>query len=117
VATTDTKTMIAGAVGRLIDEVPALRGLALVFRLELRERGGPATWRVQTPGPAVTRDPAPDASVSVAMDRPAFNLLAEKAHLGDWIAAYDKGMIRVTGDPNVIKLIGKVVAMRRARQK
>ena len=116
-ATSDTKTMISGAVERLIDEVPALRGLTLVFRLELRERGGPATWRVQTPGPVVSRDPASDATVFVAMDRPAFNVLAEKARLGDWVGAYDKGVVRVTGDPNVIKLIGKVVAMRRARQR
>jgi len=116
-AATDTKTMIEGAVSRLVDEVPALRNLAMVFRLELRERGGPAVWRVETPGPKVSRDPAAGAKVAVAIDRPAFNTLAEKGHLDDWVAAYGKGVVRVTGDPNVIKLIGKVVEMRRARQK
>lgn len=112
----DTKTMIEGAVARLIDEVPALRNLAMVFRLELRERGGPAIWRVETPGPKASRDPAAQGKVNVIMERPAFNTLSEKAHLADWIAAYEKGVIKVTGDENVMKLIGKVIAMRRARQ-
>lgn len=114
--TSDTKTMIEGAVARLVDEVPALRTLALVFRLELRERGGPATWRVETPGPKVSRDAAPDARIALSIDRPAFNTLSEKAHLGDWVAAFDKGVVRVTGDQNVIKLIGKVIELRRSRK-
>lgn len=116
-AATDTKTLIEGAVARLLDEVPALRNLALVFRLELRERGGPATWRVETPGPKVARDPAADSRIAIALDRPAFNQLAAKGRLGDWVTAYEKGAIRVTGDQNVMKLIGKVVEMRRARQR
>jgi hypothetical protein len=116
-ATTDTKTLIEGAVARLLDEVPALRNLALVFRLELRERGGPATWRVEMPGPKVARDPAGDGRVAVAMDRSTFNQLAQKGRLEDWVAAYRKGVVRVTGDPNVMKLIGKVIDMKRARQR
>lgn len=116
-ATSDTKTMIEGAVARLVDEVPALRNLALVFRLELRERGGPATWRVEVPGPKVSRDPAGDGRIAIAMDRPAFNQLAEKGRLGDWVTAYEKGVVRATGDANVMKLIGKVVEMKRARDR
>lgn len=116
-ATSDTKTMIEGAVARLVDEVPALRSLAMVFRLELRERGGPATWRVETPGPKVSRDAAAEGRVEVAIDRPAFNTLAEKGHLEDWVAAYEKGVVRVTGDANVIKLIGRVIELRRARKR
>ena len=115
-ATSDTKTLIEGAVARLIDEVPALRKLSLVFSLELRERGGPAMWRVEVPGPTAKRDPAAGV-VTVAMDRPAFNQLAEKGRLGDWVSAYEKGVVRVTGDQNVMKLIGKVVEMQRARQR
>ncbi len=114
-ATSDTKTLIEGAVARLIDEVPALRNLALVFRLELRERGGPATWRVETPGPTASRDPGGDARIQIAMDRPAFNQLSQKGRLADWVAAYDKGAVRITGDQNVMKLIGKVIDMKRAR--
>lgn len=116
-ATKDTKTLIETSVARLLDEVPALRKLALVFRLELRERGGPAMWRVELPGPKVTRDPAADGRVAVAIDRPAFNLLAEKGRLADWVTAFDKGVVRVTGDQNVIKLIGKVIELQRSRTK
>jgi hypothetical protein len=116
-ATSDTKTLIEGAVARLVDEVPALRNLAIVVQLELRERGGPATWRIETPGPKVSRDPAAEARLTVAIDRPAFNTLSEKARLGDWVAAYEKGVVRVTGDQNVMKLIAKVIEMRRARQR
>ena len=116
-ATADTKTLIEGAVARLLDEVPALRNLALVLRLDLRERGGPATWRVEVPGPKAARDPAKDGRVAVAIDRPAFNALAAKGRLGDWVAAYEKGTVRVTGDPNVIRLVGKVVERRLARKR
>lgn len=116
-AAKDTKTLIETSVARLVDEVPALRKLTMVFRLELRERGGPAMWRVEIPGPKVTRDPAGDGTVVVAIDRPAFNQLAEKGHLADWVSAFDKGVVRVTGDQNVIKLIGKVIEMQRARVK
>ncbi len=114
-ATKDTKTLIETSVARLIDEVPALRKLAMVIRLELRERGGPAMWRVEAPGPKVTRDPAADGTIVVAIDRPAFNELAEKGHLVNWVTAFDKGAVRVTGDPNVIKLIGRVIELQRAR--
>jgi hypothetical protein len=116
-ATTDTKTLIEGAVARLVDEVPALRNLAIVVRLELRERGGPAVWRVETPGPKASRDPAAEGRLEVAIDRPAFNKLAEKGRLGDWVAAYEKGVVRVTGDPNVMKLIARVIELRRSRQR
>jgi hypothetical protein len=116
-ATKDTKTLIETSIARLVDEVPALRKLAMVLTLELRERGGPALWRIETPGPKVTRDPTADGKITVAIDRPAFNLLAEKGHLTDWVTAFDKGVVRVTGDQNVIKLIGKVIELQRSRAK
>ena len=48
----DTKALIATAVGRLIDDVPALRQLKLVVRLQLEAKGGDAPiWRVEVPGP------------------------------------------------------------------
>lgn len=116
-STTDTKSLIEGATARFVDEVPALRTLALAVRLELRERGGPAIWRVELPARTAKRDPAADARIEVSMDRQVFNQLAEKGRLGDWINAFDKGAVRANGDPNVLKLIGKVVDMRRARQR
>lgn len=114
-APADTKTLIEGAAARFIDEVPALRTLALVVRLELRERGGPAVWRVEVPGPTAKRDPAADATIELAMDRPAFNELSTKGHLDDWVTAFTKGVVRVTGDQNVMKLIGRVVELRQAK--
>lgn len=116
-ATTDTKTLIEGAAARFLDEVPALRSLGIAVRVELRERGGPAVWRLALPAVSASRDPAGDAKVEVAMDRQEFNRLAEKGRLADWIAAFDKGTVRAQGDPNILKLIGKVIAMRRARQR
>ncbi len=115
--TSDTKTLIEGAAARFIDEVPALRTLALVIRLELRERGGPAVWRVELPAKTAKRDPAGDATIELTMDRPAFNQLATKGRLDDWAGAFEKGVVRAQGDPNVLKLIGKVVQMRRSRQR
>ena len=114
-APADTKTLIEGAVARFLDEVPALRSLALVVRLELRERGGPAVWRVEVPGPTAKRDPAADSRLEIDLDRPAFNRLAAQGHLEDWVAAYTKGVLRVHGDPNVMRLIAKVVEVRRAK--
>jgi hypothetical protein len=104
VPTTDTKTLIEGAVARFIDEVPALRTLAVVIRLELRERGGPAVWRIELPAKTAKRDQA-------------FNQLATKGRLDDWIGAFDKGVLRTQGDPNILRLVGKVVEMRRARMR
>lgn len=117
VSTTDTKTLIEGAVARFIDEVPALRSLAVAVRLELRERGGPAVWRVELPAKTAKRDPAADAKVELTMDRQVFNQLAVKGRLGDWVTAFDKGAVRVHGDQNILKLVGKVIDMRRARQR
>lgn len=116
-ATTDTKTLIEGAAARFIDEVPALGSLALAVRLELRERGGPAVWRLELPARSAKRDAAADAKVELIMDRQVFNQLATKGRLNDWIGAFDKGAVRAQGDPNVLKLIAKVIDMRRARSR
>ena len=69
------------------------------------------------PGQTAKRDPAADARVSLVMDRPAFNQLSQKARLDDWVTAYEKGVLRATGDPNVLKLIGRVVELRRAKRR
>ena len=42
----DTRALIAQAVERLGQEVPALRQVKLVIRLELRSRGDVPVWRV-----------------------------------------------------------------------
>jgi len=116
-STTETKALIVKAVEGLGAEVPALRQLKLVLRVELRARGGGDVpiWRVELPGPDVRRDPAGDARVEVSVGRSHFNELAEDGRLRHWVDAYERGHLSVTGDPAVIKLIGNVVQRQLAR--
>ena len=112
----DTKTQITSAVGRLTDEVPALRQLKLVIKLELQARGGDAPiWRVEVPGPKVDRDPAADARIDVVVQRQRFNELAEEGGLADWARAYERGQVRVSGDSAVVKLLANVMERHLAR--
>jgi hypothetical protein len=115
-AATETKALIAGAVERLQAEVPALRQLKLVVRVELRARGGEVPiWRVEVPGPRIERDPAGDARIDVSVARSHFNELAKDGRLKDWVEAYEHGHVRVSGEPAVVKLIGNVIQRQRAR--
>ena len=112
----DTRSLIRGAIERLQDEVPALKQLKLVVRLELRARGGDVPiWRVEVPGPKIGRDPAGDARVDVSMARSHFNELATDGRLRDWVDAYERGHVRVSGDAAVVKLLGNVIQRQRAR--
>src|SRR5919201_2009196 len=112
---TDTRALIAEAVERFGNEVPALQQLKLVIRLELRARGDVPIWRVEVPGPKISRDPAADARVDVSLPRSHFNELARDGRLRDWVDAYDRGHLKVTGDAAVMKLIGTVLERQRAR--
>ena len=108
--------LIARAVERLGEEVPALRGLKLVIKLELRAHGGGApVWRVEVPGPKIDRDPAGDARVEVSVARSHFNELASEGRLEHWVEAYEHGHVQAEGEPAVIKLIGNVIERQRAR--
>ena len=111
----ETKALIARAVERLQAEVPALGRLKLVIRLELRSRGDAPIWRVEVPGPRISKDPTGDARLDVSVARPDFNALAEKGRLKEWADAYEHGHIKVTGDPAVTKLLGSVIDRHRAR--
>ena len=111
----DTKTLIGQAVEHLHEELPALRQLRLVIRLELRARGDVPIWRVELPGPVIDKDPAGDARVDVSVSRSHFNELAAEGRLKDWVEAYDHGHVRVSGDAAVMKLIGNVVQRQLAR--
>ena len=98
--------------------MPALKQLKLVIRLELRARGGGDVpiWRVEVPGPEVTRDPAGDARIDVTVARSHFNELAQDGRLTHWVDAYEHGHVRVTGDPAVTKLLGNVIQRQMARR-
>jgi hypothetical protein len=109
VSAQDTRALIRQAVERLQEEVPALRQLKLVIRLELRARGGDVPiWRVEVPGPKIDRDPAGDARVDVSVSRSHFNELAADGRLRHWADAYEHGHVRVSGDAAVTKLLGNV---------
>jgi hypothetical protein len=105
----DTKALITQAVERFFEEVPALRQLKLVARLELRARGDVPTWRVEVPGPKVSKDPAADARLDISIPRSHFNELAKDGRLKHWVDAYERGYIQISGEPAVVKLIANVV--------
>ena len=105
----DTRTLIKQAVENLQEEVPSLRQLKLVIRLELRARGDVPIWRVEVPGPKIDKEPAGDARIDVSVSRSHFNELAAEGRLKDWVDAYEHGHVRVSGDQAVTKLIGNVI--------
>ena len=91
-SSTQTKAQIARALERLQEELPTLRQLKLVVKLELRARGGDVPiWRVELPGPKIDRDPAADARIEVSIARPEFNELADEGRLRRPEAARQRG--------------------------
>jgi hypothetical protein len=118
VSATETKTLIAEAIERVEAEVPALRQLKLVIKLELPGRGTDAPiWRVEVPGPKVDRDPAADARLNVVIQRQQFNELAREGGLRQWAKAYEQGHVKVSGDSSVVKLLGNVIERQLTRTK
>ena len=105
----DTKAVIEQAIERFEQEVPATRQLKLALRLELRGRGDVQTWRVELPGPRITKDPAADARLDVSLPRSHFNELAKDGRLKHWVEAYELGHLKVSGEAGVVKLLGNVI--------
>ena len=110
-----TADLIKTAVERFQAEVPALQKLKLVFGLELRAKHDIQLYRVELPGPKVSKDLAQDERILVDIDRAQFNELAEKGTLKSYRKAVETGHIRATGDSNVIKLITQVVEKQEER--
>jgi hypothetical protein len=105
-----TQELIKTAIERFQAEVPALAPLKLVFELDLRGRGDLQMFRVELPGPKISKAAgSEDARVTVEMPRSHFNALAERGRVRDYRRAYDEGHIRVTGDPGIQKLIAQVI--------
>jgi hypothetical protein len=104
-----TQQLIQTAVTRFQREVPALAKLKLVFELELRGRGDVQMFRVEVPGPKVSKGVAEDARVTVEIPRSNFNELATEGRAADYRRAFERGQIKASGDSNVLKLIAQVV--------
>jgi hypothetical protein len=113
----DTKSLIETAVKRFLEEVPALQQLKLVAGLELRGRGDTQMYRVELPGPKVTKDIAADAKVTVEIPRARFNELATRGHIKDWREAFAKGEAKATGIEQVMRLIVSVVERHEERSR
>src|SRR5437764_14798568 len=92
----DTRSLIEQAVERFGDEVPALKQLKLVVRLELRSHGDVPIWRVEVPGPKITKDPAGAARLDVSAHRRQCNQLADDGTPRHWDSAYERGHVEST---------------------
>ena len=90
-------------------EVPALEPLRLVVGLELRGRGDVQLYRVELPGPQISKDIASDAKVRLEVQRARFNELAVDGSIKQWRAAFEHGDAKVTGIEQIIRLIANVV--------
>jgi hypothetical protein len=114
-STADTKALIEQAVATFSKEVPALERLKLVVELELRGRGDIQLFRVELPGPKITKDIASDAKVRLSVPRSDFNELATEGTIRHWREAFESGHVRATGPPEILRLIGNVVEKQEER--
>ena len=114
-STADTKAQIEQVITDFQREVPALERLKLVFELELRGRGDIQLFRVEVPGPRITRDIASDAKVRLSIPRTEFNELAKDGSLRHWRECFETGHVKATGPPEILRLILSVVAKQEER--
>ena len=114
-STAETKALIEEAVRHFQQEVPALTQLKLVMELELRGRGDIQLFRVEVPGPRVTRDIASDAKVRLSVPRSHFNELAEDGKVRHWREAFESGTVKASGPAEILKLIQNVIEKQEER--
>jgi hypothetical protein len=65
----------------------------------------------------VTKAIAPDAKVTLEVNRARFNELAAKGHVADWRDAFEHGDAKASGIEQVIKLIVNVVEKQEERSR
>ena len=108
-STSETIKLIEGAVTRVVEEVAAFHQLKLVFELDLRARGDTQQYRVELPGPKVTKEVPTDARVSVEVPRAFFNEMAKDGRVADWREAFTYGQAKATGPTQILQLIERVI--------
>ena len=113
----DAIGLIEGATKRFLEEVPALKPMKLVVAVELRGRGDVQLYRVEVPGPRITKDIASDAKVRVSIPRSHFNELVEHGRIRHWREAFESGHARAEGPPKTLQLIAQVVAKQEERER
>jgi hypothetical protein len=101
--------LIKQGIERFTAELPALAKLKLVFELELQGRGDVQMYRIEVPGPKITKTVAEDAALTISIQRADFNDLAEKGTIKEYRDAWDVGHIKVEGDEQLQKLLGQVI--------
>jgi hypothetical protein len=109
--------LIEQAARRFLEEVPALAPLRLVIGLELRGRGDVQMYRVEMPGPRVSKDIASDAKVRLQVTRSHFNELAAEGRVKQWRAAFEHGDAKATGVDQILRLIRQVVERHEERSR
>jgi hypothetical protein len=112
---TSTPELITQAVTGLQEQVPALAKLKLVFGLELRGRGDVQLYRVEVPGPKVSKGYADDERLRVSVPRSHFNELADEGKVRNWREAFESGTVKASGPPEILKLIQNVVEKQEER--
>ena len=115
----DAKTLIDRAGRHLLEEVPALKPMALVVGVDLHGRGGDVQqFRVELPQVDVRKDMATDARVRLEMRRDVFNdLVTHEAKIPQWREAFDHGRVKATGVDQYMKLIVNVVERQEERNR
>ena len=114
-AAQSTKELIEQAVRRVQAEVPALEPLKLVVGLELRGRADVQLYRVELPGPKVSKDPAGDARVRLSVPRSHFNELARDGTVRSWREAFETGHAKASGPEQILRLVANVAARQEER--
>ncbi len=111
----DAIPLLEQAITRFTDEVPSLKPMKLVVKVELQGRGDTQQFRVELPGPKVTKDIASDAKVRLSVPRSHFNELAAEGKIRNWRDAFESGTVKASGPPEILRLILNVVEKQEER--
>ena len=114
----DAVAMLDSAVRSFLDEVPALEPMKIVVGVDFVARGDTQQFRIEMPGPKVTREIPTDARIRIEMRRDFFNAMVEAgAKVADWREAFTYGKAKATGVEQYLRLIEQVVEKAEERQR
>jgi hypothetical protein len=111
----NTRALIETGVRRFLEDVPALEQLKLVIALELRGRGDVQLYRVELPGPEISKDVPNDAKVRLSLPRSNFNELAAEGKIRHWREAFEHGYAQASGSEQILELVRRVVERQEER--